>query len=224
MTTTIPTENTAVIVVDMQRAFFDNDDSLGRAGIDVTPLRHAIPGTVALVDAARAAGVPVIFTRYVYSPGMVDFGVTKGAKATDRIAANSLGYGTDEIELIPELGARPDEVVIDKSRPSAFYGTRLEPVLTGMGVRNLVVCGVTTNICVETTVRDAGQRDYATYVVRDAVAEFTPERNHFALFGMGWSFGEVVELADVETSWGGTPSFAGTPQPRVETPLPTVAV
>lgn len=224
MTTTIPTEHTAVIVVDMQRAFFDEHDSLGRAGIDVSPLRHAIPGTVALVDAARAAGVPVIFTRYVYSPGMVDFGVTTGAKAADRIAANSLGYGTDEIELIPELGVRPDEVVIDKSRPSAFYGTRLEPVLTSSGIRNLVVCGVTTNICVETTVRDAGQRDYATYVVRDAVAEFTPERNHFALFGMGWSFGDVVDLADIETSWGRTPSHAGTPQPRVETPLPTVAV
>ena len=91
--------------------------------------------------------------------------------------------------------------MIDKSRPSAFYGTRLEPVLNGMGVRNVVICGVTTNICVESTARDAGQRDYGTYVVRDAVAEFTPERNHFALFGIAWSFGEVVDLAEIEASW-----------------------
>ncbi|NTW41945.1 MAG: cysteine hydrolase, partial [Cellulomonadaceae bacterium] len=62
-------------------------------------------------------------------------------------------------------------------------------------------CGVTTNICVETTARDAGQRDYGTYVVRDAVAEFTPERNHYALFAIDWSFGQVVDLADVEASW-----------------------
>jgi ureidoacrylate peracid hydrolase len=200
--TEIPRQDTALIVVDMQRAFFDNDDSLGRSGIDVTPLRDAIPGTVALVKAAREAGVPVIFTRYVYMPGMVDFGPVRGAKAAERVADSSLAHGTDEIELIPELEARPDEIVIDKSRPSAFYGTRLEPVLTGLGIRNVVICGVTTNICVETTARDAGQRDYGTFVVRDAVAEFTPERNHYALFGIAWSFGDVVDLADVQASWG----------------------
>lgn len=197
----VPKADTAVLVVDMQRAFFDNNDSLGQAGLDVTPLQAAIPGTVKLVNLAREAGVPVIFTRYVYSVGMVDFGHKYGARAEDRKATNSLGFGTDEIELIPELGVRPDEVVIDKSRPSSFYGTRLEPVLTGMGVRNLIVCGVTTNICVETTVRDAGQRDYGTFVVKDAVAEFLPERNHYALFGMAWSFANVVEIADIERSW-----------------------
>lgn len=214
MTAAIPTPQTAVMVVDMQQAFFDNEHSLGRAGLDVTPLRHAIPGTVALVRAARAADVPVIFTRYVYMPGMVDFGVTRGARARERAEGGSLGFGTGEIELIPELEVRADDIVIDKSRPSAFYGTRLEPVLTGMGIRNLVICGVTTNICVETTARDAGQRDYGTYVVRDAVAEFTAERNYYALFGISWSFGDVVDLSDVETSWGITPTDAGTPQPR----------
>jgi len=201
----IPQHNTAVLVVDMQRAFFDNNDSLGKSGIDVTPLRDAIPGTVKLVKLAREMGVPVIFTRYVYSKGMVDFGPVRGAKAMERLTSNSLGEGTEEIELIPELEVRPDEVVIDKSRPSSFYGTRLEPILNGMGVRNLVICGVTTNICVETTARDAGQRDYGTYVVRDAVAEFTKERNHYALFAIDWSFGEVVNLADIEASWSAMP-------------------
>jgi ureidoacrylate peracid hydrolase len=199
----LPKADTAVLVIDMQRAFFDSNDSLGKAGIDVSPLRAAIPGTVKLVDLARAQGVPVIFTRYVYSPGMVDLGRKYGANPEERKARNSLGYGTEEVELIAELGVRPDEVVIDKSRPSAFYGTRLEPVLTGMGIRNLIVCGVTTNICVESTVRDAGQRDYGTFVVKDAVAEFLPERNHYSLFGMAWSFANVVELADIERSWVG---------------------
>jgi ureidoacrylate peracid hydrolase len=203
--TTVPQQSTAVLVVDMQRAFFDNNDSLGRAGLDVTPLRAAIPGTVRLVNFARTCGVPVIFTRYVYSVGMVDFGPIRGRKAAERVAANSLGYGSDEVEIIPELNVRPNEVVIDKSRPSSFYGTRLEPVLNGLGVRNLVICGVTTNICVETTARDAGQRDYGTYVVRDAVAEFTAERNHYALFTIDWSFGEVVDLADIERSWSAKP-------------------
>lgn len=200
--TVIPRDNTAVIVVDMQRAFFDNDDSLGQAGVDVTPLRAAIPGTKRLIADARAAGVPVIFTRYVYHEGMVDFGPVRGIRAQERIDTNSLGAGTDEIDIIDELAPLPGEIVIDKSRPSAFYGTRLEPVLTGMGVRNVVLCGVTTNICVETTARDAGQRDYGTYVVKDAVAEFTPERNHHALFAIDWSFGQTVTLDEVEASWG----------------------
>jgi ureidoacrylate peracid hydrolase len=201
----IPRMNTAVLVVDMQRAFFDNNDSLGRAGLDVTPLRAAIPGCVKLVDMARSNEVPVIFTRYVYSVGMVDFGPIRGKKAQERVNSNSLGYGTEEVEIIPELGVRSTEVVIDKSRPSSFYATRLEPVLNGLGVRNLVICGVTTNICVETTARDAGQRDYGTYVVRDAVAEFTKERNDHALFTIDWSFGQVVELADIENSWQAAP-------------------
>lgn len=202
----VPKRDTAVLVVDMQRAFFSDTDSLGRSGLDMSPLRAAIPGTVRLVNLARASGVPVIFTRYVYMPGMVDFGALHGVAPEARIAANSLGHGTEEIELIPELGVRPAEVVIDKSRPSAFYGTRLEPVLTGMGIRNLVICGVTTNICVETTARDAGQRDYGTYVVRDAVAEFLPERNHYALFGIAWMFGFVTELAQIEQSWAAVPA------------------
>ncbi len=199
--TSIPTQNTALLVVDMQKAFVDNQYSLGQLGLDVTPLQEAIPGCVKLVEMARAAGIPVIFTRYVYMPGMVDFGLHRGAKGDERLSTQSLGFGTEEIEVIDELGATPEDIIIDKSRPSSFYGTRLEPVLTSMAIRNLVVCGVTTNICVETTVRDAGQRDYGTYVVRDAVAEFTPERNHYALVGMGWSFGEVIETADVATSW-----------------------
>ncbi|SMQ85457.1 ureidoacrylate peracid hydrolase [Devosia lucknowensis] len=198
----IPKQNTALLVVDMQRAFFDNNDSLGQIGIDVSPLRAAIPGTVKLVDIARRNGVPVIFTRYVYSVGGVDFGVKYGAMAEERLAVSSLAHGSDEIELIPELGQRPDEVVIDKSRPSSFYGTRLEPVLTGMGIRNLIVCGVTANICVESTVRDAGQRDYNTFVVADAVAEFLPERTHYALFSMAWSFAHVVQVGDIAKAWG----------------------
>lgn len=202
----IPQQDTALLVVDMQRAFFSDTDSLGRSGLDMAPLRGAIPGCVRLVDLARASGVPVIFTRYVYMPGMVDFGAPHGVAPAARRASNSLGHGTDEIEIIPELGVQPDEVVIDKSRPSAFYGTRLEPVLTGMGIRNLIICGVTTNICVETTARDAGQRDYGTFVVRDAVAEFLPERNHYALFGLAWMFAHVVELAQVERAWAAVPT------------------
>ena len=197
-----PRDETALLVVDMQKGFFDNRHSLGQAGMDVTPLREAIPGVLRLLALARAADVPVIFTRFVYARGLRDFPRRRRERSAARLALNSLGEGTEEIELVPELGARPDELVIDKSRPSSFYGTRLEPILTSAAIRNLVICGVTTNICVETTARDAGQRDYGVYVVRDAVAEMHPGRNHYALFGMAWSFADIVTVDDIARSWG----------------------
>ena len=69
----VKSSNTALLVVDMQKVFFDNDYSLGRAGMDVTPLKAAIPGTLKLLEIARSAGIPVIFTRFVFSKDMVDF-------------------------------------------------------------------------------------------------------------------------------------------------------
>ncbi|GMA30901.1 hypothetical protein GCM10025875_08930 [Litorihabitans aurantiacus] len=144
----------------------------------------------------------MIFTRYVYSEGMVDFGPVRSERAGRRLAAGALSPQDPGVEIVRELLPRAGEIVIDKARPSAFYATRLEPVLSGLGVRNVVLCGVTSNICVESTARDAGQRDYGTYVVRDAVAEFTRERHEAALAAVDWFFGETCSVADVERSWG----------------------
>jgi ureidoacrylate peracid hydrolase len=199
----VPTKDTALLVIDMQKAFMDNALSMGQSGTDIEPLRAAIDGSVRAVAAAREANVPVIFTRFVYTKNMRDFPVHRRDRNARRIELLSLGEDQDEIGILPELTPRPDEIVIDKSRPSSFYGTRLEPILTSAGIRNLVVCGVTTSICVETTVRDAGQRDYWTFVLRDAVAEIDPGRNHYALFNMSWSFAEITETETLKSSWAG---------------------
>ncbi|MCL7466269.1 cysteine hydrolase [Phaeovulum sp. NW3] len=199
----IPVADTAVIIVDMQAGFMSSDYSLGKAGMDVRPLAQAVPGCVRLVQSAREAGVPVIFTRFVYAPDMSDFPRHRRDRSARRIELLSLAEGQPEIEIISELAPRAGELVIDKSRPSSFYGTRLEPILTARGIRNLVVAGVTTSICVETTVRDAGQRDYHTFVVSDAVAEIEPNRHHYSLFNMAWSFAEIVTSDQVRAAWQG---------------------
>ena len=103
--------------------------------------------------------------------------------------------------LIEHARPQPGERVIDKNRPSAFIATGLEAMLGRMAVRNLVVCGVTTNCCVETTVRDAAQRDFRTWVVEDAVAEFDDERHRMALQSMAMLFAEVVPLSAVAAAW-----------------------
>ncbi|WP_332719482.1 cysteine hydrolase family protein [Pelagibacterium mangrovi] len=197
----IPIENTALIVIDMQKGFFDSTCSLGQVGMDIEPLRNAIPGTLQAVRSAREAGIPVIFTRFVYAPDMIDFPRHRRARNARRIELLSLAQEQAEVDLIEELAVMPNELVIDKSRPSSFYGTRLEPILTSLGIKNLVVCGITTSICVETTVRDAGQRDYWTFVIRDAVAEVDPGRHHYSLYNMAWSFAEVTDVSALHQSW-----------------------
>jgi len=103
---------------------------------------------------------------------------------------------------------REGEIVIDKSRPSSFYGTRLEPLLTARGIKNVVICGVTTNICVETTARDAHQRGYNTFVVEDATGEFEESRHWHSLYTIAWCFGTVVTVVDAERSWVPVTSLA----------------
>lgn len=204
MTMPAPAE-TALLVVDMQRAFLEPDSTMGQAGFDVRPLQAALPGVLQALATARAARAPVIFTRFAYHRGLADFNLRGGQNAATkqrRLPIHYLEEGTEGIELAAELARREDEFVIDKARASSFYGTRLEPLLHGLGVRNLVICGVTTNICVESTARDSAQRDYGTWVLSDAVAEFTPERNAHALHSIAWGFGEVVTTQDLAQGWG----------------------
>lgn len=195
------TRDTALIVIDMQNGFCHPEGSFASIGLDVTLPKAAAVGCYELIEAARAADVPVIWTRYVYRPDYADGGLL----VTDLLPAikeiRSLEDGTWDGELLEELVPAPDEAVIDKNRYSAFYGTRLEPLLTSRGIRNLVMCGVTTNMCVETTARDASQRDYRTVVVSDASAEFDPARHEAALFTIGFGFGWVAPRSDVLAAW-----------------------
>jgi ureidoacrylate peracid hydrolase len=199
----VPTSDVAVIVVDMQNWFCKDEPGQVRPkGRGIDNFAKAIPGCVALVEAAREAGHMVIFTRYVHMQDNIDEKRPMGRRAQKAPGEKILEPGTWGIELLDEFNVRPDEPVIDKSRPSSFYGTRLEPLLTANGIKSVVICGVTTNICVETTARDASQRGYDTYVVEDATGEFEMSRHWHSLYTIEWSFGSVVKVADVQRSWG----------------------
>ncbi len=192
---------TALLVIDMQNGFCHPDGSFGELGLDVSMCTAAIEGCAELVDAARAAGVPVIFTRYVYRSDYRDGGVLVHDLMPALAEARSLAAGSWDAELVDELRPREDDFVVDKNRYSAFYGTGLEPILTSLGVRRLVICGVTTNMCVETTARDASQRDYHTFVVSDATGELDRARHESALATLGFGFGRVVSRAEVAEAW-----------------------
>jgi ureidoacrylate peracid hydrolase len=194
-------DSTALIVVDMQNGFLRQGGSCDRIGLPVARLAAAIEPCQKVVAAARAANVPVIFTRYVYRADFRDGGVLVDEIMPALRECNALVQGSDDAGIVAELEPREGEYVLDKNRPSSFYATPLETWLNGLGVEDLVVCGVTTNCCVETTVRDASQRDYRTFVIADAVAEFDEERHSVALRSMGMLFAHVTDVDEVVAAW-----------------------
>ena len=198
----ITRERTALVVIDMQRAFLSDEGSLAKAGIDISGLKEALEPCRMLLASARQAGIPVIHTRYVYRPDYADGGILVKYIMPQLREVDSLAAGTPDIEIVDELAPVEGETVIDKNRPSAFYATNIEPILNGLGVDSLVVCGVTTNICVETTVRDASQRDYKVFVPKDATGELEQLRYDGALAGMAWVFANIVDTDDVISVWG----------------------
>ena len=199
---TLTRERSALMVVDMQNGFLGDEGSMARIGLPVADLRSkALPGTLALLEAARKAGVPVIFTRYVYMADYRDGGLVPHVLIPAMKEQQSLTHGSWDAEIVSELAPAEGELVIDKSRPSAFYGTQLEPLLTSLDVRNLVLAGVTTNVCVETTARDAGQRDYHVHVVGDASAEWDDAKHQHALDVIGFIFGWVNTVDEVLEGW-----------------------
>jgi len=197
----LTTDKTALLVIDLQNGFCHPDGSFGQMDMPVENLAAAIPGSRRLVEAARAAGVPVIFTQYQYRPDYKDGGILVDEILPTLADLNSLAAGTWDAAIVDEFVVGDDDFVVQKNRYSAFYGTRLEPMLTSMGITSLVMCGVTTNMCVETSARDAAQRDYKTWVVGDATGELDAERQTHALGTLAFGFCWVTSTDDVVAAW-----------------------
>ena len=193
----------------MQNGFCHPEGSFAGLGLDVSMTNDAIGGVRKLVDAARAAAVPIIYTRYVYRADYRDGGVLVQDLLPALADTKSLAAGSWDADIVDELTPEDDDFIIDKNRYSAFYGTRIEPILTSLGIDSLVMCGVTTNMCVETSARDASQRDYRVFVVSDATGELDKERHEHALNTLGFGFGWVVGSDEVTRAWAGEPAVIG---------------
>jgi len=110
---------------------------------------------------------------------------------------NSLKEGTWDVEIIDELMPNDNEVVIDKNRPSAYYNTSLNEWLKENNLQQVIICGVTTSICVETTTRDLSQEDYRVIIASDAVNELEPDRHEVALKTLAFGFAWVEESKQI---------------------------
>lgn len=193
----------ALIVVDMQNAFCHPEGSFARMGADVSEMTAAIAGCRQLVESAHAAGAPVIFLQVQLRTDLRDAGVVFGEIMTKVPENNALTEGTWDAQIVDEL--TPDasrDIVIQKSRFSGFFGTNLDGLLRSLGVDTLVVTGVGTDICVDSTVRDAAQLNYRCVVPREAVATIDPQLHASTLSILSAAFARIVDVQDVVTAWG----------------------
>jgi len=197
-------EHPAVLVIDMQRDFVDED-----APSTVAPASRAILVPIQrLCAAARERGLPVVYTRGVVSAD----GLTEGlwrlksrAHAEGRVQVE----GTPGAEIVAELAPRPGDIVITKRRPSAFFCTDLEVYLRRLHVDTLLVCGTSISGCVRATVTDAFMRDLRAMVIRDCVADRAPEIAEANLFDLDQKYADVVTLEEVLTYLDRFPRRAG---------------
>jgi ureidoacrylate peracid hydrolase len=197
----LETKDTALLVIDMQNAFLDDRGSMVRRGFDTNRLRAAVKPCGRLISAARASQVPIIQTRYVYRADYRDAGVRVREILPNTITTESLAAGSWDVEIVDALAPSGDDIVIEKNRPSAFIGTPLDLMLRGQGITSVVICGITTNICVESTARDASQFDYRTFVVSDATAEMEQSRHDHAINTLGFLFARIVTVDEVADAW-----------------------
>ena len=178
----------ALVIIDMQRDFVDPGGFGEALGNDVSLLRKAIAPTKRVLDAARKRGLLVIHTREGHRPDLADLPEAKKLRGRLKTGIGDAGpmgrilvrgeYGHD---IIDELKPAPGEPVVDKPGKGAFHATDLDSMLRNRGIRQLVVCGVTTEVCVNTTVREANDRGFDCLVLEDCVGSYFPEFQTAAL-------------------------------------------
>jgi ureidoacrylate peracid hydrolase len=163
----------ALLVVDMQNGFCHPEGSFARMDMGLEDGDAAVRNAAIAVKQARRAGVPVVFTRHVYRPGRADEGRALKANSPALAGLDGLAATSWDARVVDELECGPEDLVVDKVRFDAFQWTSLEPLLRGLGVTDLVICGVITNICVESTVRSAFMRDFPVTLLADCCAAKT---------------------------------------------------
>ncbi|AVO46726.1 cysteine hydrolase family protein [Phreatobacter cathodiphilus] len=204
---TIDLDRTALVVIDMQRDFLEPGGFGAALGNDVSKLARAVGPIAALLAFARTNGLLVVHTREGHRPDLADappLKVERGDPALRIGACGPMGRilvrGEPGHDIIPELAPAPGEPVVDKPGKGAFYETDLALILGNRRIETLIVCGVTTEVCVHTTVREANDRGFRCLVPGDACASYFDEFHAVGLrmiAAQGGIFGFVTTTGDI---------------------------
>ena len=174
--------NTALIVVDMQNAYASVGGYVDTAGFDISGAKGVIANIGRAIEAARAAGVQVVYlqngwdSQYVEaggpaSPNYYKSNALKTMRKYPELHGKFLAKGGWDYEMLPELSPQPGDIVVPKTRYSGFFNSTLDSTLRARGIRNLVFSGIATNVCVESTLRDAFHLEYFAVMLEDATHE-----------------------------------------------------
>jgi ureidoacrylate peracid hydrolase len=185
--------------VDVQNDFCDRNGVFGKAGNDLSMVDAMLPRLSTLIESARAAGVTVIFIQAIYDPEFL-FPAWHERNArlgfeTPRCIDGS--WGADYYQVAPQAG----DIVIRKHRYSAFVDTELDAVLRSRRIETVVTTGVATNICVESTARDAFMKGYYVVLPQDAAAAYSEQQHKASLASIAIGFGVVTQVSDLLTEW-----------------------
>jgi nicotinamidase-related amidase len=179
---------TALIVIDMQRDFIEPDGFGAALGNDVGHLRTSIAPAARVLAAAREAGLTIVHTREGHRGDLADLHPAKHRRGRFALRIGDPGpmgriliQGEPGHAIIPELAPLAGEIVIDKPGKGAFYATELDNRLRERNIEHLILCGVTTEICVSMTLREANDRGFDCLVLEDATASYFPEFHHQTL-------------------------------------------
>jgi ureidoacrylate peracid hydrolase len=199
---------TALIVVDMQNAYATEGGYLDLAGFDIAGAAGVIERIALAVEAARRAGVQVVFFQNGWDPDYVEAGgpgspnwwksnALKTMREKPELQGTLLAKGTWDYALVDRLQPQPGDIVIEKPRYSAFYNTSLDSVLRARGIRNLAFCGIATNVCVESTLRDGFFLEYFGVLLEDATHQAGPAfLQEASVYNIEKFFGWVSNTAD----------------------------
>ncbi len=184
----------AVLVIDVQNDFCADDGVHGFSGSDLQWVQAVVKPTERLLGEARRRNVPVIFVRTHHDRWSDhESNYLRDSRVGILHHLQPEAHGSDFYQLRPG----PDEYVLTKRRYSAFFGTELDILLRNLGTKKLILAGVATNVCVETTARDACMRDFDVVVVKECVAAYSAAAHDAALANIERHFGRLVALDDV---------------------------
>ena len=172
---------TALIVIDMQRDFIEPGGFGETLGNDVSLLQAIVPTTAKLLALCRVQGLLVVHTRECHKPDLSDLPDAKRDRGKPNLRIGDLGpmgrilvAGEDGADIVPQVYPIADELVIDKPGKGAFYATDLADHLVQRGMKTLIFAGVTTEVCVQTTMREANDRGFDSLLIEDATESYFP--------------------------------------------------
>jgi len=213
-------EETAVVVVDMQNAYASPKGYLDLAGFDIGGAKAAIAAINDTVDVARKAGVTVIYFQNGWDKDYVEAGgpgspnwhksnALKTMREAPELHGSLLAKGGWDYALVDELAPKPGDIVVPKPRYSGFFNSQFDSILRARGIRNLVFCGIATNVCVESTLRDGFHLEYFGVMLEDATHQAGPDYLQKAsVYNVETFFGWVSTTADFRRAFSQTETSA----------------